>query len=83
MSLASPAPSRSRGASSIWTARGLTAYDAAYVALAEAEAVRLVTDDDRILAVAPAVAMSLSGVDRPLAAADPAGGDEGSASPKA
>lgn len=42
-----------------WTALGLTAYDAAYVALAETEAVRLVTDDDRILAVAPAVAVSL------------------------
>ncbi len=42
-----------------WTARGLTAYDAAYVALAEAEALRLVTDDDLILAVAPQIAVAL------------------------
>jgi predicted nucleic acid-binding protein len=42
-----------------WTARGLTAYDAAYVALAEAEALRLVTDDELILAIAPKVAIAL------------------------
>lgn len=66
-----------------WTARGLTAHDATYVALAEGEGVRLVTDDDRILALAPAVAAPLSGVDRLLAAlADPASGDEPSAFPK-
>lgn len=51
-----------------WTAWGLTAYDAAYVALAEAEAVRLVTDDDRILAIAPEVAVPMSSVARLLAA---------------
>lgn len=31
-----------------WTARGLTAYDGAYVAVAEATGTRLVTDDDLI-----------------------------------
>jgi len=35
-----------------WTARGLTAYDASYVALAEARGVDLVTDDAAILSVA-------------------------------
>jgi predicted nucleic acid-binding protein len=45
-----------------WTARGLTAYDAAYVALAEAEAIRLITDDDLIVAVAPRVATALADV---------------------
>lgn len=44
-----------------WTARGLTAYDAAYVALAEAEAVRLVTDDELVLTVAPEIAKPLAG----------------------
>jgi predicted nucleic acid-binding protein len=43
-----------------WTARGLTAYDAAYVALAEAAAIELVTDDDLILSVAPSVATRLA-----------------------
>lgn len=42
-----------------WTARGLTAYDASYVALAEARDVPLVTADERILAVAPGVAQAL------------------------
>lgn len=42
-----------------WTARGLTAYDAAYVALADAEGIRLVTDDDRIVTAAPRVAIAL------------------------
>ncbi len=42
-----------------WTARGLTSYDAAYVALAEAEAVRLITDDDLIVAASPEVATAL------------------------
>jgi predicted nucleic acid-binding protein len=43
-----------------WTARGLTAYDAAYVAVAEASETRLVTDDDQVVAVAPEVATALS-----------------------
>ncbi|TAM56250.1 PIN domain-containing protein [bacterium] len=45
-----------------WTARGLTAYDATYVALAQAEAIPLVTDDEQILALAPAASRALAGV---------------------
>ena len=43
-----------------WTARGLTAYDAAYLGVAEAEGVPLITDDDLILAVAPEIAVALA-----------------------
>lgn len=43
-----------------WTARGLTAYDAAYVALAEQESISLVTDDDLIVSVAPRIATALA-----------------------
>jgi predicted nucleic acid-binding protein len=43
-----------------WTARGLTAYDAAYVAVAETAEVQLVTDDDRILSVAAPIATPLA-----------------------
>jgi len=43
-----------------WTARGLTAYDAAYVALAEQWSLTLLTDDQQILAVAPQVAKPLA-----------------------
>ena len=42
-----------------WTARGLTAYDAAYVALAEEWSVELVTDDEEILRLAPDLARPL------------------------
>lgn len=35
-----------------WTARGLTAYDSAYVAVAEAVGARLITDDDLIVEIA-------------------------------
>jgi len=43
-----------------WTARGLTAYDAAYVALAEARSTPLITDDDLVVAVAGDIATALS-----------------------
>ena len=44
-----------------WIARGLTAYDAAYLAVAEAASVELLTDDDRVLSLAPGIARSLAG----------------------
>jgi predicted nucleic acid-binding protein len=47
-----------------WAGRGLTAYDASYIALAEAEAATLVTEDEVIVATAPRVTRSLSGEDR-------------------
>lgn len=40
----------------LWTARGLTAYDATYVALAEERGIRLITDDRQVLAVAEGIA---------------------------
>ena len=43
-----------------WTGAGLTAYDAAYVAVAESSGTRLVTDDALILERAPAVATPLA-----------------------
>ena len=42
-----------------WIARGLTAYGASYVALAESRRIQLVTDDARILSVAAPVASPL------------------------
>jgi len=42
-----------------WTARGLSAYDASYVALARAESSNVVTDDTLILKLAPHDAISL------------------------
>lgn len=44
-----------------WTAAGLSAYDASYVALAAGRGLPLVTDDERLVRVA-------EGVARPLAA---------------
>jgi len=43
-----------------WIARGLTAYDAAYVAVAETTGVKLVSDDRVILELAPEVAEPLA-----------------------
>lgn len=43
-----------------WTARGLTAYDGAYVALAEAIGAHLVTDDDLIVEIAKEIAQPLA-----------------------
>lgn len=42
-----------------WTARGLTAYDAAYVALADGLGARLISDDERVLQVAAGIAVPL------------------------
>jgi predicted nucleic acid-binding protein len=44
-----------------WAAHGLTAYDAAYVAVAEAVGTRLVTDDDLIVEIAQEIAQPLAG----------------------
>ena len=44
-----------------WVSRGLTAYDAAYVALAERREVALITDDDAIIEVAPGISCALLG----------------------
>jgi predicted nucleic acid-binding protein len=46
-----------------WTARGLTAYDAAYVVVAEATHTRLITDDDLIVATAGQIAQALAASD--------------------
>jgi predicted nucleic acid-binding protein len=46
-----------------WCGRGLTAYDAAYVALAEEAGAKLITDDAEIVRVAPSIAVALSGAD--------------------
>ncbi|TAK23969.1 MAG: PIN domain-containing protein [Chloroflexota bacterium] len=44
-----------------WCARGLTAYDACYVALAEARGITLITADEGIVASAPRHARRLGG----------------------
>ena len=44
-----------------WTSRGLTAYDAAYVTVAESVGAQLVTDDDLIIEIAGAIAQPLAG----------------------
>ncbi|MDQ3400275.1 MAG: type II toxin-antitoxin system VapC family toxin [Chloroflexota bacterium] len=43
-----------------WTARGLTAYDATYVALAEERGIPLLTNDREILAVAGGIAQPVA-----------------------
>jgi predicted nucleic acid-binding protein len=43
-----------------WTAQGLTAYDACYVALAEERGTVVVTADERMLTIAGAFARSLA-----------------------
>jgi predicted nucleic acid-binding protein len=43
-----------------WVSRGLSAYDASYVALAEREAVPLVTEDGAIVCTAPGIAIPLA-----------------------
>jgi predicted nucleic acid-binding protein len=44
-----------------WVARGLTAYDAAYVALAEERDLALVTDDETIIELAREISRPLVG----------------------
>lgn len=43
-----------------WTSRGLTAYDAAYVTVAESVGASLVTDDDLIIEIAREIAQPLA-----------------------
>ena len=43
-----------------WTGRGLTAYDAAYVAVAEERSLQLLTDDEQIRDIAAGTAIPLS-----------------------
>lgn len=50
------------GAVARWAARGLTAYDAAYVAVAEHVGARLITDDSEIVHVAPGHVTALGDV---------------------
>jgi len=50
------------GTVAAWVARGLTAYDAAYVALAETRDVMLISDDDQILEVAASISSPLASV---------------------
>jgi predicted nucleic acid-binding protein len=47
-----------------WTARGLTAYDATYVALAQARGTPLITDDEFVVATAGEVASALADTNR-------------------
>ena len=44
-----------------WVSRGLTAYDAAYVALAERRELALITDDDAIIELTPGISRALVG----------------------
>jgi predicted nucleic acid-binding protein len=43
----------------VWAARGLTAYDAAYVAVAERAGTQLISDDEEIVRTAPELATAL------------------------
>lgn len=54
-------PDLSRVAS--WTARGLTAYDAVYVALAEARTTPLITHDDFVVSLAGDLATALADIE--------------------
>jgi len=53
-----------------WAANGLTAYDAAYVAVAEQAGVQLVTADAEIVRTAPEFTLAL-GVDQPSGGLSP------------
>lgn len=54
-----------------WAGRGLTAYDAAYVAIAEQTGAQLITDDAELVRQAPGLAVAL---------AEKAGGGDGAGS---
>lgn len=43
-----------------WAAAGLTAYDAAYLAVAEQAGIKLITDDRQIIRCAPELAVALA-----------------------
>ena len=45
---------------SSWVARGLTAYDACYAAVAESKEIQLVTDDRRLLEIANTLAVPIA-----------------------
>jgi predicted nucleic acid-binding protein len=47
-----------------WAAQGLTAYDAAYVAVAEQAGAPLITDDEQIVNTAPTLTTALADVDQ-------------------
>lgn len=49
-----------------WAADGLTAYDAAYLAVAEQAGVQLITDDEQIVDMASDLAMALNGTSSQL-----------------
>lgn len=53
------------GAVARWAARGLTAYDAAYVAVAEQTSAPLVTDDEEVARLAPRLTTPLRRPDTP------------------
>jgi predicted nucleic acid-binding protein len=44
-----------------WAPRGLTAYDAAYLAVAEQAGAQIITDDEQIVRSAPHIATALGG----------------------
>jgi predicted nucleic acid-binding protein len=50
------------GSVAVWVGRGLTAYDAAYLALAEERGIHLITDDRAILETAGDIAQPLVAV---------------------
>ena len=45
-----------------WIEQGLSAYDAAYVEVAESAGIRLITDDEQIIEIAPSIAQRLADV---------------------
>ena len=59
-----------------WTSRGLTAYDAAYVALAERRELALVADDDTIIELAPGISRALLGGSASAGRGSPARGSK-------